>query len=436
MRYRSLYILLGTYLLIAIAFAACKSEENTEVKFSSELIKLTDTSIELSKEANTRSISVEADCDWDVTVSSSNWSDLVVQKTSTNSFNITTDENPLREERTAVVTITTKGRLKKTIAARQAKGEAYIRTDVQNNIEFDETGGTRSFHIQSNTSWVISVSYTAGADGWLQIETTKGSGNQTITTNASKAITDQKRQATITVSPTEEGVGASASVLVEQNGLSEIKLGVSTDQILFKSISSGEEKTIEITESNAQWWVLLQALDSNNDLSWLSLSQETGVGVGSIKVSCTNNDTPTVRRAVAIIISGNIGGGSKKQVSITQEAGKIPEISDFALISTGYILDSAEFSFSYSSEFPVTEYGLCYSTTNQTPTIDDKVLKQTGNQTSGQNVNVKLSNMEPRKDYYLRAYAKSNVGLTYSTNVLKVSTLGDAPNPGDNPRPF
>ncbi len=436
MRYRSLYILLGTYLLIAFAFAACKSEEETEVKFSSELIKLTDTSIELSKEASTRSISVEADCDWDVTVSGSNWSDLVVQKTSANSFSITTDENPLREERTAVVTITTKGGLKKTISARQAKGDAYIRTDVQNNIEFDETGGTRSFHIQSNTSWVISVSYTAGADGWLQIGTTEGSSNQTITVDASKAITDQERQASITISPTEEGVSASASLTVKQSGLSFIELEVGTEQILFNSITGGEGKNIEITKSNAQWWLLLQAIDPENDLSWITLSKDSDIGSSSIKVTCTDNDTPRLRRAVAIIISGNKNGGSKKQVSITQEAGKLPEISDFALTTTGYILDATEFAFSYKSEFPVTEYGLCYSTTNQTPTIDDEVLKQTGNQTSGQDVNLKLTNMEPRKDYYLRAYAKSNVGIAYSTNILKVSTLGDAPNPGDNPRPF
>lgn len=421
---------------MAIFFTACSSEEETEVKFSTEQLKLADTSIELSKEASTRTVNVDADCDWDVAVSNTGWSDLVVQKMSTTSFSITTDENPLREDRTAIITITTKGGLKKPISVRQAQGDAYVRTDVQSDLKFDESEGTRTFQIQSNTSWKIDVSYTAGDDGWLEISKTEGTGSQGISVTARKAITDQERQATITISATEQGVNASSSVSVEQTGLSYIELEVASGQLVFNSIATGEEKSIEITKSNAQWWVWLLDIEPENDLSWITLSRESGLYTGSIAVSCTDNDTPVRRRAVAIIISGNKNGGIKERVNIIQEAGKVPEITDFVLTSTGYILDAANFAFSYTSDFTVTEYGLCFSMTNQMPTIDDSVIKQEGNQKSGKDVSLKLSNIEPRKDYYVRAYAKSAVGVAYSTNTLTVSTLGDAPDPGDNPRPF
>ena len=435
MRYRNLCIW-GSSLIMALAFWACSTEEETEVKFSSELLKLTDSSIELSKEATTRTVTVNVDCDWDVAVNNSGWSDLLVQKTSTSSFNITTGENLLREDRTAVITITTKGGLKKPLSVRQAQGDAYVRTDVQSALQFDESEGSRSFQVQSNTSWKITVSYTSGDNDWLEVGQQEGSGSQSVTLRAAKAVTDQERQATITISATEEGVNASASVSVEQTGLSFIDLEVATKQLIFNSLAAGEEKSIEITKSNAQWWVWLLDIEPENDLSWITLSEESGTYKGSIKVNCTNNDTPERRRAVAIIISGNKNGGLKERVNIIQEAGKMPEITDFVLNSTGYILDAVDCSFSYASEFPVTEYGLCYSMKNQMPTVDDDVVKKEGNGTSGQNVSITLRDMEPRKDYYVRAYAKSAVGVAYSTNVLTVSTLGDAPSPDDNPRPF
>lgn len=422
-------------LLVPIAFIACKSEAENDALFSTEFLKITDSSIGLTKEASTFNVAVEANCDWTPNVSSSNWSDLVVQKTSSSGFSITTGENPLREDRIAEITITSKGGLKKQLAVRQAQGDAYVRTDVQ-NTEFKETEGTNTFNIQSNTSWKINVSYTTGDADWLDISDAEGSGSKSISVKAQKAITDQKRQAVITVSATESGVNASASISVEQAGLSYIELEVTPGQLVFNSIATGKEKSIDITKSNAQWWVWLLDIEPENDLSWITLSDESGVYTGSIKVTCIDNDTPIRRRAVAIIISGNKNGGIKERVNIIQETGKVPEITDFVLTSTGYILDAANCSFSYTSEFPVTEYGLCYSMTNKAPTINDSLVKHEGAQTSGKDIGVTLSNMEPRKDYYVRAYAKSNVGVAYSTNVLTISTLGDAPDPNDNPRPF
>ena len=135
-------------------------------------------------------------------------------------------------------------------------------------------------------------------------------------------------------------------------------------------------------------------------------------------------------------MSGNKNGGEKRRVNIVQEAGKLPEIKNFTLSTTGYIIDSATFGFDYQSDFTVTEYGLCYSTENRVPTTEDGIVKQEGNKKSESGLSLTIKDLEPRKTFFVRAYAKSNVGTAYSDNVIEISTLGNAPNPDDNPRPF
>lgn len=425
---------IGISLYMVIAFSACSSELEEGVKFSSELFKVNESSIELSKEATTRIVSIETDCDWNVSASSSNWSDLVVQKASDNSIRIETQENPLRTDRTATITFTTKGGLTKSLSVRQAQGDAYVRTNVESSLSFDETEGTRSFQIQSNTSWMISISYTEGDIDWLELNSSEGSENQSITVSSKKAVSDQERKATITITSTEEGVSASASVSVVQSALSFIQLDVTPEQLTFGSIAGGSQK-IKIS-SNAQWWVWLLDIEPENDLSWITFDKEGGLLNDEIEVSCTDNDTPIRRRAVAIIMSGNKNGGEKRRVNIVQEAGKLPEIKNFTLSTTGYIIDSATFGFDYQSDFTVTEYGLCYSTENRVPTTEDGIVKQEGNKKSESGLSLTIKDLEPRKTFFVRAYAKSNVGTAYSDNVIEISTLGNAPNPDDNPRPF
>ena len=94
------------------------------------------------------------------------------------------------------------------------------------------------------------------------------------------------------------------------------------------------------------------------------------------------------------------------------------------------------FSFAFESAFPVTEYGLCYSIENKLPTTDDEHVSQNADAKSMTGITMETSTLQPRKTYYVRAYAKSVVGVNYSTNVLAIETLGDAPGKGDNPPLF
>lgn len=433
MKYKHL-ISITLSLLVATIWISCSSDKADGVKFSSELLKVSDTPIDLSKDGDTKTIPVETNCEWSVTPNASNWSDLEVSADSKN-ITIKTGENPLRSERTATLSITTKGGLKKNITLRQVQGDAYIRVEEGLTLTFDENEGNRSFQVQSNTRWKVEASYTVGDANWLTYDTA-GEGTKTVTVSAQRAITDVERKATITITSTEEGVNVSRSIQVIQDGLSFIELEVSPKQLEFSCIG-GEPQVITIEKSNAQWWTTLIPIEpEEEEVSWLKLNKTNDIGTSTIQVTCTDNTTLLQRRATIVFSSGNKNGGVPQRVNIMQAAATLPVISDFSLRSKGDIMETAMFSFAFESAFPVTEYGLCYSTENNLPTADDEHVSQNADAKSMTGITMETGTLQPRKTYYVRAYAKSVVGVNYSTNVLAIETLGDAPGKGDNPPLF
>ena len=415
------------------ALQSCNSENAEGIIFSSELIKITDASVELTKDAGSQQVFVDANCDW--TVSAENgWSDLVVQKSSEQSINVQTGENFSRDIRTASLVITSKGGVKKAIPIHQAIGDVSIRTNTE-QINYGEDGGQSSFQILSNTTWEIIITYPSDDRNWLTADKPESSGDQIVTLTAKKAITDIERNAVITIRCTESGVTKSVQLNVNQSGLSQIYLTVVQDRLDFAAIA-GSAKEVEVSKSNAQWWITQVSIDPANDSSWFTISERTGVGETKISVSCTDNTTPTRRLATLIFTSGNKNGGVTQQVMIEQEAGKVADISDFAAVSTENILKTISFKFGFTSQFAVTEYGVCYSATNSMPTISDGHTAIESNEKSATEVTVTANELQPRTTYYARAYAKNAVGTAYSSNVITFTTLGESPDKDDNPPLF
>ena len=77
------------------------------------------------------------------------------------------------------------------------------------------------------------------------------------------------------------------------------------------------------------------------------------------------------------------------------------ESSDFSVTVEAQIVESGSYEVSKS--------GFCWSTTNGTPTIDD-----TTKELEGPELSMTLGNLEPSTTYYIRAYAASDAGITYS----------------------
>ena len=426
-------------LVVAASFLlACSSTTEEGILLSSEFIKLTGSSVELTKDAVSQTVVVEANCDWTPKVENG-WPKLVVSQSSQSSVSVSTDENLSREIRTATLVIESKGGIRYTLPIHQAVGDVNISTNVKADeaVHFGDDGGDRTFEIISNTTWDISISYPAGDSEWLKADTREGSNSQTVKLSAEKAITDVERNAIITIKSTEQGESANTSIAVKQDGIEKIELEITPDRLEFGCVA-GEDKSQElaVSKSNAQWRLTPVAISPADDTSWFKVSSDNGIGTGNITVTCENNVSLNRRYATLICTSGNKNGGENRQVMIEQAAGEIPSITNFEAVSTETILKSISFLIGFTSDFAVTEYGVCYSTTNSLPTISDEHATISGGTTTANNQNVNIDNLQPRSNYFARGYAKNAVGIAYSNNVITFITLGESPTQDDNPPLF
>ena len=72
----------------------------------------------------------------------------------------------------------------------------------------------------------------------------------------------------------------------------------------------------------------------------------------------------------------------------------------------------------------VTEKGICWSSTSSTPTLDDSSMKD---ESTGNNISLKLTSLEKGQKYYVRAYAKNVNGTGYSPAFEFTTALTKAP---------
>lgn len=97
----------------------------------------------------------------------------------------------------------------------------------------------------------------------------------------------------------------------------------------------------------------------------------------------------------------------------------------------------AEFRFSFVADEEAADYGLVYSASNQTPTINDNV-KMVGEKGTSRSVLGEIKNLQENTTYYVRAYVHSSSGnYVYSPNVVTITTSPSHHEPGesDNPDP-
>lgn len=97
----------------------------------------------------------------------------------------------------------------------------------------------------------------------------------------------------------------------------------------------------------------------------------------------------------------------------------------------------AEFRFSFVADEEAADYGLVYSASNQTPTINDNV-KMVGEKGTSRSVLGEIKNLQENTTYYVRAYVHSSSGnYVYSPNVVTITTSPSYHEPGesDNPDP-
>ena len=290
-------------------------------------------------------------------------------------------------------------------------GSEYL--NVQNvDIPGGNTTATLYISASQNCDWTVTWS-----ESWIRsIMPSKGRGTQ---------------NATITVTANPSSTESRTAVVKVVNANGTIERNITVTQSPNETLTDFRLSTTELSANapagtvqfniigNAQWTIA-----SNKD--WATPSTMSGSGNGSISVSLADNTSEEAREAVITIASND----KTETVTIKQGAATKPTVT--ALNANYDGRTSAVVSFSYSSMFPVTEYGVCYNTTGQ-PTINDAHQSETGNATQG-TPTLSLTGLSYSTTYYVRAYAKSAVGITYSESV-SFTTANNWPGGDDNVTP-
>ena len=285
--------------------------------------------------------------------------------------------------------------------------------DVDNvDIPGGNTTATLKISASQNCDWTVTWS-----ESWIRsIMPSKGRGTQnvTITVTANPSSTES-RKAFIKVANADGSIERKVTIIQSPNGtLTDFRLSTSE---LSANAPSGTVQFNII--GNAEWTIA-------SNKSWATPSTMSGSGSVSISVSLADNTSEESREAIITVASND----KTETVTIKQGAATKPAVTALKANYDGKT--SAVVSFSYSSMFPVTEYGVCYNTTGQ-PTVNDAHQSETGNATQG-SPTVSLTGLSYSTTYYVRAYAKSAVGITYSESA-SFTTANNWPGGDDNVTP-
>lgn len=395
-------------LLVTMILAACAGGDSADdVVISTEYLNVSSLVTVKGDGSGKGILDISADCGWTVSGAPS-WMNLSANSGSKDAVvEITCTKNPSStDERSAVLTVTSgSGKIRRSVKVIQSVSEGTISLNTS-ELSFISDGESKTLAILSNTSWVIS-----GGEDWLTLNQTEGEGNSEITITAKKNTTSA-RQAILIV----YGANTSVQVSVSQEA------HIATFDVSPTVINAGAlPDTYElILEGDAAW-------TASVNVDWCTLSKLSGTAGEDISVNVKENKSKSERTAT-ITFSTNLGN---KTCEVKQSGAVVPVVTGFA------VSDIQRYSFkasvSYSSEYDVTECGVCYSVSNAMPSISDVVEKTVVTGNTG-NVSLTIEGLQSGKTYYVRAYAKSAVGIGYS-EVITIKTPGAIPGSGDNVTP-
>ena len=276
-------------------------------------LKVSTTSISVAAIKNSNAMypfNIESNTSWNIKKGSETWFSVSPTSGSNDSrVNITAQDNPATEERTANITVSGGG-IERIVNVKQSAVSLAVST---NSLTFPGAGGKNTFNISASTSlldWTVTSSSTA----WLTVSPASGSFNGTVTVTALANTSADERTGTITVS----GGGITQTINVKQEKV--LSLNVSSASLVF-TYAAGT-RTFNIT-SNTNWTV------DKGSASWLTVSPTSGSNSNTISVSAEANDSYYERSAI-ITISG---GGLTRTVNVTQSVAEL-YLSKYSLYFT------------------------------------------------------------------------------------------------------
>lgn len=202
------------------------------------------------------------------------------------------------------------------------------------------------------------------------------------------------------------------------------ELSVTTTSLSIQGTGGSQSVSVQ---SNACWKA------STHD-SWLHVDNTSHKGSASVQVSADANDKLTERTG-SVTISDGINSAI---ISVTQAAGLAKSFTVGTLTISSITKTSADCSFTYSSEnATISEYGVCYSTSVSSPTVDGancSSVSKSSTSASG-TASLSLEDLTEKTTYYVRPYVRHSEGVVYGDPIQFKTAGAHAPGEDDNPTP-
>ena len=167
-----------------------------------------------------------------------------------------------------------------------------------------------------------------------------------------------------------------------------------------------------ITASGICW-------SKTNNTPTLSDSKTAGTTASGSFTSVMNNLQENTTYYVRAFATNSVGTGYGNVVTFTTPVNiTLPQLTTAAITNLSYNTATSGGTITGDGGALVTASGICWSKTNNTPTLSDS---KTADTTSSGSFTSVMNNLEENTTYYVRAYATNSVGTAYG-NVVTFNT--------------
>ena len=289
-------------------------------------------------------------------------------------------------------------------------------------LSFGEELSTLSIDISNSGKGELKWKVTEDID-WLEASVSEG-----VTTTEKASVVFNVSRAEL-----EEG-NYMDSFVISSNGGSETVMVMLTVATLQFSVTPAEvdfstvTNTVQLTLTNLGKKSLEWSAKTSKE--WLTLSKTSGMITGEDYVNAiASREGLSAGHYTADIIFVSDGGEISVPVLMEVAVDEKPTVTVESISGVSYngaVLHGTMVSVGSDK---VTRHGFCWSSTNETPTIDDE-FSNLGDCTTPEAFESVISNLSADTKYYVRAYAENSVGISYSEKAQTFTTTGLPTLPG------
>lgn len=198
--------------LLAILLVACDKIDGAEPIVSKEYINVTP-NLTLLGDGQETELKVTANCSWSISYSASWLTVTPSSGSNSETVKVSAGKNSTGQERSVTLTVQGGNAPARSVVVTQGKGteDPIVKTLTTNttSLSFEAKEESKSFTINSNTSWTISK------PEWCTVSASSGTGNADIVVTAADNPNKEQRTGQIVISG--EGVN-SVAISVSQKG--------------------------------------------------------------------------------------------------------------------------------------------------------------------------------------------------------------------------